>query len=654
MEQSITDMFTQQKRILDSVHGYIYIPEYYTKKIVDTIFFQRLRRVEQTSCRALFPCARHDRFIHSLGVYHIGCQIAHHLYNKNIKSFINNHQVTTETVATIMISYVLACLLHDIGHTPFSHTFEKYFEGAGNDTLRQILERELQGYENDSFVKDYINPSQGLPAPHEIISAILSVREFKSIIEAKGQKWEDLSGNGNVALVARMITGRTYSDNEHNLQNIFIELLHSKIIDADGLDYVCRDVWASGYATSRVDIDRVIYSMRIHCENNSYTLCYDAKAINDVRSVLEVKYFQETYVFGHHLMKYEQDTLIKAMESAALYHNRASAVDDPKERADALNQLCNVKCFTEGISTNVHLIPIRYPMDDDFIGLMKYCLNDKYVKQWFSRQYDLIPIWKSKERYMFDVKDGAQLASNYFVFINSDKGKQFLVDKFNIEKSTIKKIDVNDSSRRTRINNLMIYTDNQDIKRYTDIYQEEQTCANTLLPVFAYIYIPRIDKDGHPINIENVRMEFIKWADQQYHIVYFKNTLGWSDVYVTFFTEGVWKDQDNNVVPNGKAGDNGKMTLVEGTTDVYSFGYKKEYATVCFMSQDMHGWADFNGGAACYRGDFDASKSMFEPNTSMNHDSKTTYYNNGSWSTYASSAPTPCPNCEAITKQEKQ
>ena len=64
------------KKVLDSVHGYILIPDRYFKYIIDTEYFQRLRRIEQTSTRSIFPSARHDRFIHSLGVYHIGNMIA--------------------------------------------------------------------------------------------------------------------------------------------------------------------------------------------------------------------------------------------------------------------------------------------------------------------------------------------------------------------------------------------------------------------------------------------------------------------------------------------------------------------------------------------------------------------------------------------------
>lgn len=120
------------KRILDSVHGQITIPKEWCEKIIDTPFFQRLRRIEQNSCRTVFPSARHDRFIHSLGVYHIGTLIAEHLEEEiEIPKFDYS----------ILKTYLLACLLHDVGHTPFSHTFEIFFD---EKEIRQALVNVLQ------------------------------------------------------------------------------------------------------------------------------------------------------------------------------------------------------------------------------------------------------------------------------------------------------------------------------------------------------------------------------------------------------------------------------------------------------------------------------------------------------------------------------
>ena len=55
-----------QKIIKDSVQGYIYVDKIVCEKIIDTDIFQRLRRIEQTSMRCLYPAASHDRFIHSM------------------------------------------------------------------------------------------------------------------------------------------------------------------------------------------------------------------------------------------------------------------------------------------------------------------------------------------------------------------------------------------------------------------------------------------------------------------------------------------------------------------------------------------------------------------------------------------------------------
>ena len=69
------------KSIKDAIHGYIRLEEPFWK-IIDTAEFQRLKWIEQTSYGVLYPSARHDRFIHSIGVYHLG--------QKAIQGFLNN------------------------------------------------------------------------------------------------------------------------------------------------------------------------------------------------------------------------------------------------------------------------------------------------------------------------------------------------------------------------------------------------------------------------------------------------------------------------------------------------------------------------------------------------------------------------------------
>lgn len=138
------------KIIRDPVHGYIRIPDVLCHKFVDTPIFQRLRSIEQTSMRCLFPGGRHDRFIHSLGVYHLATRLYDGLL-LNIKE--DNEIAGIIKDKRMRLTFEVAALMHDCGHAPFSHTTEclynKYGTGvAHNNTynaLRNIVDPAASG-----------------------------------------------------------------------------------------------------------------------------------------------------------------------------------------------------------------------------------------------------------------------------------------------------------------------------------------------------------------------------------------------------------------------------------------------------------------------------------------------------------------------------
>lgn len=123
------------KTFKDNIHGYIKIPKPFVDKLIDTEVFQRLRYIEQTGMRTLYPSARHDRFIHSLGTYHLGVK-AYRAFQENVKRHYSNKEQSGRNHYLVMDSedenkgfweklgvlFSIACLLHDCGHAPFSHT----------------------------------------------------------------------------------------------------------------------------------------------------------------------------------------------------------------------------------------------------------------------------------------------------------------------------------------------------------------------------------------------------------------------------------------------------------------------------------------------------------------------------------------------------
>lgn len=461
------------KRILDSVHGYINVPKEYCDKIIDTVYFQRLRRIEQTSGRSLFPSARHDRFIHFLGVFNLGQKIVESIKRRYPNGFTDHDQQVYD-------SYVIACLLHDVCHSPFSHTFENYY-ALGND-LRGLLTAAL----NDEGFTDDWEVSFSNAAPHEIMSALLVVKEFRS--------WIETEAHADIKLIVRMIIGCKYMTNKKHksFENAFIDLIHGDIIDADGLDYACRDAWASGYCTSKIDVDRLIDSISIEKDvEGQFLICYTAKALNEIEAVLNVKSFQQTNVITHHTVVYEQYLLVKAMESAALFHiDGKENVEDANERTSALKKLCNFDSFEHPIQLQNSKVNLVYPMDDDFVSLMKYIPNDKYVKQWLSRQYDLKPLWKSKAEFfhLFPMLIDKKYTDKNWLF--SDACQKYISEEFGIASSSIWIIPATSKYKGNLASKVHLYV-NGKIHLYTDLFKGDK---NSFIPnqlPFSYIYVPK-------------------------------------------------------------------------------------------------------------------------------------------------------------------
>src|SRR5699024_3117147 len=122
------DQLHEEKVFKDPVHRYVHIRDRVIWDLIGTKEFQRLRRIKQLGTSYLtFHGAEHSRFNHSLGVYEI------------VRRILINFEDRPKWNREERLLCLAAALLHDLGHGPFSHSFEKVFKLDHEDFTRAII-----------------------------------------------------------------------------------------------------------------------------------------------------------------------------------------------------------------------------------------------------------------------------------------------------------------------------------------------------------------------------------------------------------------------------------------------------------------------------------------------------------------------------------
>lgn len=192
----------EEKVFKDPVHGYIHVRDRLIWDLIGTREFQRLRRIRQLGTTYLtFHGAEHSRFNHSLGVYEI------------VRRMTNMFQKRLEWTENERLLCLTAALLHDVGHGPFSHSFEKVFDFNHEEWSRNIITGNTE------------------------INQVL-----RSVNETFPQEVADVI--------------------EKTHPNTLIVSLISSQIDADRMDYLLRDAYYTGVTYGKFDLDRILRVMR--------------------------------------------------------------------------------------------------------------------------------------------------------------------------------------------------------------------------------------------------------------------------------------------------------------------------------------------------------------------------------------------------------
>ncbi|XP_057984214.1 uncharacterized protein LOC131168637 [Malania oleifera] len=275
------------KHVHDNVHGNIYLDPLFLK-FVDTEQFQRLRDLKQLGIAHLvYPGAVHSRFEHSLGVYWLAGEAVHKLKGQHgLELAIDRFDVK---------SVKLAGLLHDVGHGPFSHLFE-----------RDFLCRVLNGFEwsheqMSTKMVDHIVDEHHIEIDSEIIKRV------KEMIIASCEIARPKSTREKYFLYDIVANGRNG-------------------IDVDKFDYITRDCRACGLGCN-FQFQRLMETMRV-LDNE---ICYPAKDYLTVYKLFATRADLHRTVYTHAKVKAIELMVVDALCKANDYLQISSHIHDPSE-----------------------------------------------------------------------------------------------------------------------------------------------------------------------------------------------------------------------------------------------------------------------------------------------------------------------------------
>lgn len=394
-------------KVKDPIFGYIPVEDDDIYRVINSAMFHRLQDIIQTSYQSVYPSATHNRFTHSLGVYHLG-NIA---VEKLSKDILSQELLDEKDVEIYKKTFILACLMHDIGHSPFSHTGEKfYFQYENDDSKIPSVWRQLLDVLNDKeFIKDSDGENKTKGAEHEIMSAYVSLVNFSEI-------FHDL----DKSFFVRCIIGLKYEDKK-DVRNCFVDLLNSKTIDVDKLDYLIRDSYTTGFKSVNIDYDRLLNAISIIKEGDSLSLGFEKSALSTLESVILAHDMERKWIQNHPVIKYEC-YLVSYMISKVQTYYKENGIDLFSPESLSENGV-------SGKNSKICLLS-----DSDIISYTKSLYtSDSVIKEYYSRADRRKTLWKSESEYrIFFEQRGvtSEILNELEVRINSLE--KLLTDKFDI------------------------------------------------------------------------------------------------------------------------------------------------------------------------------------------------------------------------------
>ena len=291
------------------VHGSIHIHPTEIP-IIEHPFFSRLRSIKQLGfAEYVFPGATHTRFIHSIGVM----SIADKAFSRLFKNFTPNAELNK-----LKETFKLACLLHDIGHAPLSHSTE--FAMPNVSALNMPPAFSDQGEDRQASHEDYT---------------------IKSIVDSSfSESFHQAESEFGVIRdqIAELIIGKTNTSEYFTMDGVnYFPLLHQLVsseLDCDRMDYLLRDSYFCGVSYGRFDLDWMLDNLEICVENQTAYLGISERAVSTFDDFLLSRFHMFLMVYFHYRAVCLEQLLLKYFKSCSGEYQIPGDIEEYQQHDD--------------------------------------------------------------------------------------------------------------------------------------------------------------------------------------------------------------------------------------------------------------------------------------------------------------------------------
>lgn len=380
LKKKLLNSRTNLKIVNDPIYGFITIPSTLIFDLIEHPYFQRLRRISQMGMSYLvYPGAHHTRFHHALGAMFLMQKAIQVLRSKEIV-------ISSKEEEALLV----AILLHDIGHGPFSHAMEhSIVENISHEEISLVFMEQLNTLFNDRLT--------------------LAITLFK---------------------------------NEYN--RTFLHQLISSQLDMDRLDYLRRDSFYTGVSEGSVNSERLIAMLNVKDDR----LVVEEKGIYSVEKFIIARRLMYWQVYLHKTSLVAEQLLMRLLKRAKVLSNQGEKLSASK----ALSYFLTTGVTPEGFNASV--LEAFSKLDDyDIVGAMKsWQYHEDFVLRTLSLMLlnrDLLKIKiqdkeisphkiSEKIEHVMERYELSEDQASYFVFSDSISNQAYRMDKDTINLVTKK------------------------------------------------------------------------------------------------------------------------------------------------------------------------------------------------------------------------